>query len=149
LGKYKEFFKKLLHHIIRSCVEQNIFVIELRHIFGCIFDDDRKPISVKEELHIIQEAVNHFKQDIPYFELKLIITGLKIVGKPHVTKMISDIIEGRKYSDLIAGFDMVNEEDFTPPIYSFITEILEGRSRDKNNHLPCYFHCGETHDRYN
>jgi hypothetical protein len=71
--------------------------------------------------------VNHIKEDIPYFELKLIITGLKIVGKPHVNKMIQSIIEGRTYGDLIAGFDMVNEEDFTPPILEFIYEILEGR----------------------
>jgi hypothetical protein len=41
---------------------------------------------------------------------------------------------------------MVNEEDFTPPILEFINEILDGKKKDKMR-LPCFFHCGETHDR--
>jgi hypothetical protein len=41
--------------------------------------------------------------------------------------MITSIIEGRTMSDLIAGFDMVNEEDVTPPILEFVGEVLEGR----------------------
>ncbi len=65
--------------------------------------------------------------------MKLIITGLKIVGRPHVNKMIQNIVEGRAYTNLIAGFDMVNEEDFTPPILDFITDILEGRKKDGRN----------------
>jgi len=44
---------------------------------------------------------------------------------------------------------MVNEEDFTPPIFEFVSDILEGKNRDKKFNLPCYFHCGETHDRQN
>jgi hypothetical protein len=49
-----------------------------------LFDDDRKPISLEEELNIIQEQVDKVKEIVPHFELKLIITGLKIVGKPHI-----------------------------------------------------------------
>ena len=44
---------------------------------------------------------------------------------------------------------MVNEEDVTPPILEFINEILDGRRKDKLKGLPCFFHCGETHDRHN
>ena len=64
-------------------------------------------------------------------------------------KMIEDILEGSKYTDLIAGFDMVNEEDFTPPIIEFVEEILKGKTLDKKFELPCYFHSGETNDRNN
>ncbi len=149
LGKYYEFFKLLITDVLRKCVAQNIFVVELRHIFGMLFDEDRKPIGLEQELIIIQEIVDHIKKETPHFELSLIITGLKIVGKPHILKMITQIIEGRKYSSLIAGFDMVNEEDMTPPILEFLTEILEGKRKDKDQNLPCYFHCGETHDRAN
>lgn len=113
-----------------------------------LFDADRNPVGLEDELKIIKEAVNHIKDDYPNFELRLIITGLKIVGRPHILKMIANIIEGRQYSDLIAGFDMVNEEDFTPPIFDFVNEILDGKKKDHKK-LPCFFHCGETHDRDN
>jgi hypothetical protein len=44
---------------------------------------------------------------------------------------------------------MVNEEDMTSPILEFVPEILDGKNNDKIHELPCYFHCGETHDRGN
>lgn len=45
---------------------------------------------------------------------------------------------------------MVNEEDVTPPILTFVPEIIDGKMRDKKGgELPCFFHCGETHDRSN
>ena len=81
--------------------------------------------------------------------MRLIVTGLKIVGKPHIVKMIDSIVEGRGYSELITGFDMVNEEDVTPPIFHFVPEILDGKQKDGHHLLPCFFHCGETHDRAN
>jgi len=81
--------------------------------------------------------------------LKLIICGLKIVGKTHVRSMIQNIADGHKYSKLIAGFDLVNEEDYTPSILEFLTDILDGKKLDKKMKMPCFFHCGETHDRDN
>lgn len=49
----------------------------------------------------------------------------------------------------MAGFDLVNEEDFTPPILEFLQDILEGQVKDVDHKMPCFFHCGETHDRDN
>lgn len=114
-----------------------------------LFDDDRNPIDLEEELKIFDDQVKHIQEDIPHFQLKLIITGLKMVGKPHVKRMIQSIADGGKYSKLIAGFDMVNEEDYSPPILEFLTDVLEGKKLDKIGTMPCFFHCGETHDRQN
>ena len=41
LGKYKEFFKLILEEILTKCFNQKIYVVELRHISGLLFDDDR------------------------------------------------------------------------------------------------------------
>lgn len=87
-------------------------------------------------------------KDEKRFTLRLIITGLKIVGRSHIQKMIETIIDSRSLTKLIGGFDMVNEEDVTPPILTFVPEILNGKMNDSEN-LPCFFHCGETHDRSN
>jgi len=55
----------------------------------------------------------------------LILTCYKIIGKPHVKKIIGHIKEAnQKFSHLIGGFDMVNEEEFTPEISEFASEIL-------------------------
>ena len=50
---------------------------------------------------------------------------------------------------MIAGFDLVNEEDYSPGIEEFMPLIL-GAQRDKESVLhdmPTFFHAGETHDK--
>lgn len=80
----------------------------------------------------------------------LILTSYKIVGHSHVKKMLDHIRIGKeKYPHLIAGFDMVNEEEYTPEISEFMPSIL-GAQKDKNkaiNNMQCFFHAGETHDQ--
>jgi hypothetical protein len=99
-----------------------------------LFDDDRKPLGLKEELSVIDEVLNKVRRDLQLdpseFHLKLVITGLKIVGRHHIMKMIDSIVDGRSLTSLIAGFDMVNEEDVTPPILSFVPDIIQGKMKD-------------------
>jgi adenosine deaminase CECR1 len=158
LGKYVGFFKELLEEILVKCARQKIYIVELRHIVGLLFDDDRKSIGLEEELKIIEGVLEKVRASeglsAQEFSLRLILSGLKIIGRPHVAKAMAAVTEGRTYSDIIAGFDMVNQENVTPPILSFVPDILDGKRRDaatagKGGCLPCFFHCGETHDRGN
>ena len=60
------------------------------------------------------------------------LTGLKIIGIQHIQKMLNDIAigvsqEDKRLAELISGFDMVNEEDFTPQIGEFAEPILQSR----------------------
>lgn len=90
-----------------------------------LFDDSRKEMSLLEELKIIQEVIDETKKEVPHFELMLVLTGLKIVGVSHINKMIEHIQIGKQaYPNLIAGFDMVNEEDYTDAIEKFMPQIL-------------------------
>ena len=52
--------------------------------------------------------------------MKLIACGLKVLGKGHVQSQIDAVFDSRKYSEMVVGFDMVNEEDFTPEIDEFL-----------------------------
>ena len=45
-----------MHEVLSKCAEQNIFVVELRHMFGMLFevvDGEKKNVSVEEELKLI------------------------------------------------------------------------------------------------
>jgi hypothetical protein len=57
VGKYVEFFKKILTATLESCIKQNILIVEFRHRTGCLYDKDRKPIAVEEEMKIIHDVV--------------------------------------------------------------------------------------------
>ena len=106
--------------------------MEYRHISGMLFRDDKKQVDFIDELRIIRSVVDELKS-VPgceHFELRLILTGLKIVGKSHIEKMLNHIkigskCEDKKLAELVVGFDMVNEEDFTPEISTFAETILD------------------------
>eukprot|EP00352_Strombidinopsis_acuminata_P001978 CAMPEP_0176402914 /NCGR_PEP_ID=MMETSP0126-20121128/49670_1 /TAXON_ID=141414 ORGANISM="Strombidinopsis acuminatum, Strain SPMC142" /NCGR_SAMPLE_ID=MMETSP0126 /ASSEMBLY_ACC=CAM_ASM_000229 /LENGTH=305 /DNA_ID=CAMNT_0017780839 /DNA_START=120 /DNA_END=1037 /DNA_ORIENTATION=- len=124
LGKYYKFFRILLEDTMRSCIKQNVFIVELRHISGSLYDDERKPLSFEYELDLIQEVLDEVKKDHPNFDLKLCITGLKLIGHPHVKLMLDHVKRGMTSGNLVVGFDMVNEEEFTSEISEFAPEIL-------------------------
>lgn len=46
-------------------------------------------------------------------------------------------------SDLISGFDMVNEEDTTPALKEFIKDLHSAKN-DLNGNFPVFFHAGES-----
>jgi hypothetical protein len=89
------------------------------------------------------------KKRVPYFELSLIITGLKIMPG-HINKMLQHLKEGReRYPDLLSGFDMVNEEEYNPSIASFMPQILAAQlDEGASTFGMCTFcHAGETHNK--
>lgn len=57
----------LLHEVLQKCTNQNIFIVEMRHVLGMLYDDDRKVISLEDELKIIEDAGNHVKKMYPHF----------------------------------------------------------------------------------
>jgi len=74
-------------------------------------------VDLIDELAMINGIVNEVKQRVPHFELTLILTSYKMVGQPHVTKILNHIKRGKEaYPELIVGYDMVNEEEYTPGI---------------------------------
>ena len=61
-----------------------VTVVELRHIFGKVFDDDHKPIELQEEIEIFVRTQKIIQQRFPLFRLRIMATGLKIVGRSHI-----------------------------------------------------------------
>lgn len=55
LYNYHAFFSKIVYEVFKSCAEQNLFIVELRHIHNFVFDDDRKALDTMDELAIIEE----------------------------------------------------------------------------------------------
>lgn len=41
-----EFFEKILYKVFKVFIKEMVFVLELRHIFGMVIDDEGKPIGV-------------------------------------------------------------------------------------------------------
>ena len=115
LCKYVKFFKILLRSTLEACAKQNIFVVELRHTTGSLFNGNRETVDILDELSIIEEIAQSIRAEYPQFRVMLILTCYKIIGTSHAKKILGHIQRAnQRYPHLVAGFDMVNEEDFTP-----------------------------------
>lgn len=82
------------------------------------------------------------------FQLKIISCGLKIVGKPHIQAMLDACTQKVKNSELISGFDMVNEEDYNPGCDEFLAQMYEAKAK-LGGDLNFYLHSGESNSREN
>jgi len=52
--------------------------------------------------------------------MKIVACGLKAVGKLHIQSQIDVVFEAPKYTNMVIGFDIVNEEDFHPSIADYM-----------------------------
>ena len=57
LYNYKPFFERILYRVTRDFVNELVTVVEYKHIFGCVFDDDGNTIPLAEELAIFQDCI--------------------------------------------------------------------------------------------
>lgn len=144
LINYYEFFERCLQKVCKIFIKQTVFILELRHIFGMVIDDNGQKIGVKAEMEIFKRVQEKIKRDYPLFQMKLIICGLKIVGESHCKQQILDMKEAYKvYPEFIVGYDMVNEEDYCMPVKDLLLLIFE---QQKSSPFPIIFHAGESVD---
>ncbi len=84
--------------------------------------------------------------------MRIVACGLKVLGAGHIQTQIDAVFKAKEQGiEYVIGFDMVNEEDFTPKIETFLEQILEARAKAENigTDFPVYLHCGETNERKN
>jgi adenosine deaminase len=88
-------------------------------------------------MDIFNRVVAKIKRDYPLFQVKIIVCALKIIGKSHVDAMIKATKNGSEFTNMISGFDMVNEEDATPPMIEFVKQITDA---ERNFNMAVVLH---------
>ena len=119
LYNYAPFFERILEHVFQIHAAQNVWIVEFKHIFTCVVDKDDKPIGVEAELEIFDRVLTKFRETYPEFQMRLVVCGLKIVGDEQCQSQIdaTQLAQNHeKYKYMIAGYDLVCEEEVSPPI---------------------------------
>jgi hypothetical protein len=124
LYNYYIFFEKLLIRICKNYLKECVTIVEFRHIFGCLFYDDQKTVPLEAEIAIFKRVEAMLRIEFPLFQIKIIVCGLKIFGRPHIKAMLESIEATKDEVDLVVGFDLVCEEDWNPKCDEFLDLIL-------------------------
>jgi len=147
LVNYKKFYREGVLAICQNAIDENVSLVEMRFSSGKIFDDNLQKLSLDEEFSIYYSVLNEVRQRAPYFQLRVIITSPKTPGGEAAAQQLKNYQYLKQRYDIVSGFDLVNEEDTTPPISDFVDQLEEARRNIPDFSL--YLHAGESTDRYN
>lgn len=102
---------------------------------------DRNNYTEEDILNIYIEGIEEFKRENPLFiDSKVVYAPTKKSSQSKVAKYFEVARKlHAKYPQVLAGFDLVGQEDTVPGILTFIENILELPAD-----LKFFFHAGET-----
>ena len=63
----------MFERVCRIFIAQNVFVVELRHIFCRLVDDQEQFISLEKEMAMFHKVLHRIKKDAPNFQIKFIV----------------------------------------------------------------------------
>jgi hypothetical protein len=128
LYNFRPFFEKIVYNVTRAYLRETATVIEYVHIFGEVFDDYGTRLTVKEELEIFDKVERELKLRFPAMKIKLIASGLKILGRDHVQKQLDAITEADD-DERICAYDLVCEEETNPPLDEYLDLLLAAKKK--------------------
>lgn len=143
-------FEQVLFQVSESYVNELVAVVEYRHIFGMVFDEEGI-ISMKREMAVFHHVEDTIRARYPKFRLKIIACALKFLGVDHLNSQIAfmkefdhDVGEDK----MIVGIDAVCEEDYNIPVDKFL-DALYAAKQMFGDRLQVIMHAGESNSRHN
>lgn len=111
------------------------------HYFRKLYDLDGKDYTDEDSLTLVIEALNEFKSENPSFiGGKYIYAPSKMTTNDTFASYFEAILRlHKKFPNFVVGFDLVGQEDPSPPLVSFAEQILQ-----LPDDIKFYFHAGET-----
>lgn len=147
LLNYRPFFKAYYKKSFEDFIEDNIDHVEIRFIFGILYDEKTPSYPIDIMVEDLKEVVANIQKEHPNFSLNLIYTSFKFLGIDDINNQIEEAFRlKKKYPNLITGFDLVAEEDRgnTIDFYADCWKKLDALENETSYQLPLFLHAGES-----
>ncbi|XP_078529780.1 adenosine deaminase 2-like isoform X2 [Lissotriton helveticus] len=144
LVTYAPVFKEYFHEGLKELYEDNILYIELRALLPQVYELDGTLHNSAWALQTYQDVAEQFVREHPDFVgVKIIYTVHRLINKDTAKDTIQTAIQLKaQFPEMLAGFDMVGEEDKGYPLWYFKDALQMPASQGAD--LPYFFHAGET-----
>ncbi|KAI5638719.1 adenosine/AMP deaminase domain-containing protein [Phthorimaea operculella] len=138
---YRPVREKYIYKCLKKFYDDNVMYAEMRTGLHVLYELNGTKHDAEYTIKLHRDVTNRFIEDHPDFiGVKLIITKHRASSTESV-KYVIDMTKTLKknYPDIIAGFDLVGQEDRGRPLTDFLPLLLEAK-----DDLNFYFHAGET-----
>ncbi|KAI4136090.1 MAG: hypothetical protein LQ347_000080 [Umbilicaria vellea] len=149
---YEPIFRASIRYMLSELIIDGIRWVDFRLAFhfeyrksGCGDPED----GYEEMFRVFGEEVKSFQnsdQGNGFWGCRFIWTTLRSFGKRNIIGSMKDCISAKQaHPDLIAGFDLVGQEDMGRPLADLTPELFWFRKRcvEERLEIPFFFHAGE------
>ena len=149
---YEPVFRASVQRLLRQLVEDKLKWVEFRSTFSVPFtlEGCEKPAeSCDDLLRIFGEEISKFKvteDGKDFWGCRFIWTTLRSWSKKQIVEHMKECIRMKAmYPDLIAGYDLVGQEDKGRSLAELTPELFWFKKRCLENgfDIPFFFHAGE------
>ncbi|KAF5290658.1 hypothetical protein FQR65_LT01948 [Abscondita terminalis] len=141
LVTYRPVFEDFFYQALKELYDDNVMYLEYRGTIPKLYELNGTIATTNQTVAIFKKIINKFKIDYPRF------IGARFIYAPNkndnasMVSAVKAVKELKKnFPDLIAGFDLVGQEDTRSPIVAY----LKGLNELSAMGVDFFFHAGET-----
>lgn len=143
--EYRAAFEAYLTQGLAEFVMDGVAYLEFRGTLPLLYEADGRVLDSFETMQVYQDTVDQFMlgHSEDFYGVRFIYGPPRGVTEETVYQYVSlagDLI-GR-HPALVAGLDLVGQEDLGPPLKYFLAPLLT--VSDQNISIPVFYHAGET-----
>lgn len=150
---YEPIWTALIQRVLKQLLDDGIRYVELRAVFRCPMyrahseDQDEDYESLFQILHDQIEAFKQSPDGKQFWDARLIFTDVRSFSTQQIIQGMTTCLEMKQlFPDLIAGYDIVGEEDQGRPLTDLLPELFwfKKSCAEHGVEIPFFFHAGET-----
>ncbi|KZV69050.1 adenosine deaminase-like growth, partial [Peniophora sp. CONT] len=154
---YRPIFRRYMRQVLLDTIDDGISYVEFRINFHHKFmfgDDCEQNVPHREWIHDIETIVKEVKAEFDaagrgdeFFGIKIIYTVVRLLLPQELEWYTADVLALKKeFPDIIAGFDLVGNENLLRPLKYYIPQLLnlKAAAEEAGLDLPLILHAGET-----
>ncbi|KAF2218207.1 hypothetical protein BDZ85DRAFT_208545 [Elsinoe ampelina] len=150
---YEVIWKRAVKHVLEQLFDDGVQYVDMRAVFRIAFYKEGSEVPEKDnaaKFKALEEAIDEFmdtEKGKNFWGARMIFTDIRHFDGKTIVEGMKECIEMKKrHPDLIAGYDLVGQEDLGRPLKDFIPELFwfKKACAEAGVELPFFFHAGET-----
>ncbi|KAL5119715.1 hypothetical protein ACEQ8H_002321 [Pleosporales sp. CAS-2024a] len=150
---YEPIFRKFIRRMCKQLVEDGVYFVDMRSAFYTPYRSAGKEKWDEDWFNMLlhmEEEIEAFKKTDKgkdFWGARMIWTTVRQFNTKQVIQSMKNCIEMKiEFPDLIAGYDLVGQEDLGRSLSSLAPELFWFRKAcaQAGVDIPFYFHAGET-----
>ncbi|KAI4920805.1 hypothetical protein J4E85_008920 [Alternaria conjuncta] len=150
---YEPIFRKFVRRMCKALVDDGVYYVDLRAAFYTPYRSSKKEIWDSDHFNLLEhlaDEIEKFKASEDgkdFWGARMIWTTIRQFGKKQVIESMKQCIEMKiEFPEIIAGYDLVGQEDLGRPLSDLAPELFWFRKAcaQEGVDIPFFFHAGET-----